>query len=287
MNLTTLIERTRIGIAVMCGSICNAGLVATVAADTVIDFEELSNWTSSGASGSYYNGSHTNATNSVGWTSGGGTPVYFGNEYTLESWGSYWNGFAYSNVNDTVTEGYTNQYAAITGTGVGGSGNYAVAYGGQASYFNLPSGWRATSLQVTNTTYATLAMRDSYYNAKKFGGDTGDDPDYLLLTLTGYDELGGTGNVTGSRDFYLADFRSANNALDYMVDQWTSLDLNPLGAAASIRLTFSGSDVGAFGLNTPAYVAMDNLTLTSVPEPTSGLGGLVLGYLLLRRQRRR
>ena len=40
-----------------------------------------------------------------------------------------WSGFAYSSINDTNTAGYGNQYAAWTlGTGVGGTGTYAVVY---------------------------------------------------------------------------------------------------------------------------------------------------------------
>jgi hypothetical protein len=92
--------------------------------------------------------------------------------------------------------------------------------------------------------------------------------------------------VTGTVEFYLADFRFSNNSLDYIVDQWTEVDLNRLGSAASIRLTFSGSDVGAFGLNTPAYVALDQLRLTAVPEPSHGLFLVALAGLGLNRHRR-
>jgi hypothetical protein len=45
-----------------------------------------------------------------------------------------------------------------------------------------------------------------------------------------------------------------------------------LGDARSIGIDFASSDVGEWGINTPTYVAIDNLTLVAVPEPS----GIVL-----------
>ena len=56
--------------------------------------------------------------------------------------------------------------------------------------------------------------------AKKFGGTTGNDPDFFKVTVKGY--KGGV-LTTDSVPFYLADFRFANNALDYIVDSWLDL----------------------------------------------------------------
>ncbi len=45
------------------------------------------------------------------------------------SWGGYWEqGFAYSNMTDSVTSGFMNQYSAKAGIGRAGSAKYAVAY---------------------------------------------------------------------------------------------------------------------------------------------------------------
>ena len=115
--------------------------------------------------------------------------------------------------------------------------------------------------------------------AKQFGGPTGDDPDFFSVTLTGVD---GGGAETGAVTFFLADYRFADNSLDYVVNDWQKVDLTPLGAARSIGLSFASSDVGQFGINTPTYVALDDLTL--VPEPAS-LALLAVGGLLLRRRR--
>ena len=57
-------------------------------------------------------------------------------------------------------------------------------------------------------------MRDGDAFSKKFGGASGDDPDWFKLTITGNDS---TGASVGSVDFYLADYRSSTNSLAYIV----------------------------------------------------------------------
>ncbi|HMO25026.1 MAG TPA: DUF4465 domain-containing protein [Tepidisphaeraceae bacterium] len=238
---------------------------------TLIDFEDL---TVPGAG--YYNGGPI--TNTDGWTSGG---AFFGNSYN-SSFGGFWNGFAYSNVNAPTTPGFGNQYASRAGGGVGGSGVYAVAYSGSQTFINLPSGTTPVSVQVTNTAYAAFDMQSGSGFSKKFGGPSGDDPDFFRVIFTGYDAPGGAGNITGSATFTLADYTFADNSLDYIVTTWETLDLTSLGGAVSIRLSWQSSDVGQFGINTPVYAAIDNLTV--IPEP-SMLGLMALSLLTLRRRR--
>jgi len=120
---------------------------------------------------------------------------------------------------------------------------------------------------------------------KKFGGATGDDPDWFLLTITGKDS---SDAVTGTVDFYLADYRFDDNSLDYIVDEWTWVDLTSLGGATKLEFDLDSSDVGTWGMNTPAYFAMDDLH--SVPEPSTLAifmgGGLVVGAISFLRRRR-
>lgn len=234
------------------------------------------------ASNSFYNGGP--ASNANGWSSGG---VRFGNGFNA-TWES-WNGFAYSNVNDATTAAWTNQYAAITGTGFGGAGVYAVAYSGPQDFIDLPTNHRPASVRVTNTTYAYFDMLNGSGFSKKFGGVSGDDPDWFFVRFTGYAAPGATGAQTGTVvDFYLADYRFTDNSQDYLVSTWQQVDLTPLGEAASIGLSWSSSDVGGWGMNTPAYAALDNLVLT-VPEPsvtTIACGGAVVWLAVRRRGRR-
>ena len=185
--------------------------------------------------------------------------------------------YAYSNVNDTTTAGYTNQFAAITGTGFGGSGIYGIGY--DTGRITLPSGQTPVSIKLTNTTYAYLSMKTGDDFAKKFGGANSTDPDYFNVTFTGYNAAN---NTTGSATFYLADFRAAGTGSDYIVNQWTNFDLTPLGNATSIGISFDSSDQSFGFLNTPAYIAFDNLSL--VPEPTT-LALLAVIPVIGRRRR--
>jgi hypothetical protein len=214
----------------------------------------------------------------------------FNNTYTAQF--DSWSGWSYSNVKDVTTAGFTNQYAAYNlpgGGGAAGSDNFGVANAfnpGDAT-IALPAGLRPASMQVTNTTYAALSMLNGDQFAKKFGGPTGNDPDFFRLTITGKNAAG---QSTGSVQFFLADYRFTNNSQDYVVSQWTTVDLSTLAAdTAVLSFGLDSTDNGPFGMNTPAYFAMDNLVLTPVPEPSlvvlaaaAGLGG----WRLVRRRAR-
>jgi hypothetical protein len=222
---------------------------------------------------SFYNGADA----SGGFTTRG---MHFANSYNT-TFGS-WSGFAYSNKTDTTTPGFTNQYSAIAGSGAGGSSTYGVSYtGSNDAVVTLPAGRTVASASITNTTYAYLSMRDGDGFAKKFGGASGNDPDFFKLTITGLDEA----NVAlGTVDFYLADFRFADNASDYLLSGWTAVDLSALSAARKLSFELTSSDNGTFGMNTPAYFAIDDLV--TVPEPAA-LGVFGLAFVALARRRRR
>ncbi|MCU0792861.1 MAG: DUF4465 domain-containing protein, partial [Opitutaceae bacterium] len=227
------------------------------------------------------------ATNSAGWSSGG---VTFGNTFTDFGGGfSAWAGFAYSNIADTTTAGFGNQYAAYS-LNVANAGVYGVAYYSAydpAPVIGFAGPVAPQSIRLTNTTYAALDMLAGSDFSKKFGGASGDEADWLTVTFTGYD-VGDA--VTGAVTVYLADYRFADNALDYVIDDWTGVDLTGLGSAVTtIRLSFASSDTSVFGINTPTYVAIDDLEFVAVPEPSAAavLAGLGAGLVVALRRRRR
>lgn len=203
--------------------------------------------------------SYWNGDDESGSFSNGG--IRFPNAYNSQ-YGS-WQGFAYSSMTDTTTPGYGNQYSAIPGTGAHGTDAYAVCFAGFGADTTVEYGFTTqdgsgtpTGLYVTNTTYAYLSMRHGDDYAKKFGGDDGTDPDWFRLTATGHDA---DGQTTGTVDFYLADFRYVDSSYDYIVDTWQWMDLSPLGTVASVSFSLSSSDVGPYGMNTPAYFALDSV----------------------------
>ena len=171
-------------------------------------------------------------------------------------------GFALSTMSDTTTPGFTNQYSVISGSGAAGSSTYAVGFlfANNSIFFNEPT--TIQSFDVNNTTFAALSMRDGDTYAKKFGGETGDDPDYFLLTITFLNN----GEVTGDTiEFFMADFRFEDNTQDFILDEWSTIDLSSIeNLYDEIQLNLSSTDVGAFGMNTPNYVAIDNFIIQPV-----------------------
>lgn len=180
------------------------------------------------------------------------------NNYNAEF--GVWSGFAISTDTNTTTPGFLNQYSSIVGEGAIGTSTYAMGYIFDPLTIRLKEkaiGKPMIGMYVTNSTYAYLSMRDGDAFAKKFGGETGSDPDFFLLTIKKY-----SGGVIAddSINVYLADYRSSNPAKDYILAEWKYIDLTVLGEIDSLVLGLKSSDVGIFGMNTPAYVAIDEVS---------------------------
>lgn len=200
---------------------------------------------------SYWNGSDLSANSIVQ-----GDLVFPTNWDT--SFGGYLaSGFAYSNMTDSITSGFNNIYSAKPASGFDGTPNYAITYGDW--FFETSSPVVLNSARIANSTFAFNSMRDGDAIAKKFGGPTGNDPDFFSVTFTGY--LNGQPAPNGTPiTFYLADFRFEDNSQDYIVRDWRLVDLSPLGSSVdSITYNFASSDVGNFGINTPTYFCIDQV----------------------------
>ncbi|MBN1986887.1 MAG: DUF4465 domain-containing protein [Prolixibacteraceae bacterium] len=195
---------------------------------------------------SFWNGSD----GSGGISSGN---FYFPNNYN-EDWGS-WDGFSVSNMKDSATAGWENQYSAIAGSGANESENYAVVYQSGELVLELPNPQLLSGFYVTNSTYAYFAVKEGDAYTKKFGGTDGTEPDYFKLTISGTDIYG---SETGPVEFYLADFTFENSQDDYLVKDWEWVDLQDLGVVSSIKFELESTDVGEWGMNTPAYFCIDD-----------------------------
>jgi hypothetical protein len=242
-------------------------MAGAAGAAIVTDFEDLtlgpeSRWNGSDGSGGFASGSAS-----------------FNNSYDA-TYGS-WAGFAYSNITDTASSGWMSQFNVITGCGQGGSENYAVGYVGwlEPPRMVLDEPMIVSGLYVTNNNYAYYSMLNGDAFAKKFGGSSGDDEDWFLLTISGKDV---TDVITGTVEFYLADYRFADNSVDYIVDNWRFVDLTGLGVVKSVEFGLSSSDTHPeYGINTPAYFALD----TIIPEPMT-MALLALGSLLISKRKK-
>ncbi|MFM8497771.1 MAG: DUF4465 domain-containing protein [Planctomycetia bacterium] len=241
----------------------------------VVTFESLTLPPSSYANGNPGNLSPGSSV-SVPFLFGG---VAFANTFGIDAtWGfAYWNGFAISNIVNTTDGTWTNQYAAKPGGGHL-SANYAVAYSSAATIM-FPEPVVVSGLRIANTTYAYAIMTEPDPNG--FSVPLGQGG-WFSVTATG----SRNGVMVASEEFFLADLRGADPI--GVRGGWNWFDLGGLGLIDSLAFSFAGSDVGEYGLNTPAYFAMDDLTF-AVPEPGAAVllaCGVVAG-LVARWARRR
>ncbi len=233
------------------------GLIAsqTVKAQ-VADFENLTLPAESYWDGSDLSGTHNSGVFSSEFQSG---DFIFPNEYDT-TWGApgYWlGGFAYSNMTDTVTSGAGNKFSAKAGAGANNSSNYIVSQNGSSIKILNPID-NTFQFQITNSTYAYNSMRDGDMFAKKFGGVTGNDPDWFKITIKFY----GNNIYIDSLDHYLADYRFTNNSQDYIQSNWETVAFYANGTPIdSVYFELSSSDVGAWGINTPTFFCLDNIDL--------------------------
>lgn len=171
-----------------------------------------------------------------------------------------WNGWAISNTTDTTTPGFVNQYSSITGGGQDGSSHYATAFVSGESLLhtiNDARGGVVEGLYITNSTYSYLSMLEGDAFAKRFGGEDGNDPDFLYITIKEY----GSRNVSNdSINIFLADYRFDDNSMDFLLDTWVYVDLTRFENVDTLSFTMNSSDRGVFGINTPTYFCIDNVT---------------------------
>lgn len=223
-------------------------ITPSVMAQTVSTFESLPL-----EQDTFWNGSEM--PNGTSFSDGNGV---FPNFYSPD-FGGYWGGgWAYSSMRDSTTAGFTNLYSAITGIGFDGSQNYAVGtFNPIINVSPAAIGKVVSGFYITNATYAALSMRDGDAFAKKFGGDSGNDPDWFKITIRSYSN----GALSqDSVEMYLADFRFMDNDSDYILKTWEWVDLTSLGNIDSLQIFLSSSDNGAFGMNTPAFFCIDHFT---------------------------
>ena len=178
---------------------------------------------------------------------------------------SSWDGIAYAwNTYATPTaSNYSDQYALYETSGAAHTANtynYAVVYDpgsyGNSPEIDLPSGVDTpVSLSLTNDAYAWATLVYGGYDATAF--TTGS---WFKVTITGYASDGTS--ATGSTSVYLADYRSSTASDHYILTDFTDVDLTALGSGVSkIKLVFSSSDTGTYGINTPTYCLIKNLVL--------------------------
>lgn len=233
-------------------------ILCSLKAQTLTDFENLTLGTDT-----FYENHSGNS-----WSTSNATF-----RYAWDTMYSLWeSGFAYTNKTNTTNGTYTNLYGAITGKGYNNSNTYVTAsqgyFGEQMRVKLAPTEKSVLGFFVTNSTYGYKTMLNGGGPARPFG-DTlhthsgmlpGNYPDWFKLTVYAYKN--GT-KKSDTVEFYLADYRFADNSKDYIVNAWTWVDCSSLGEVDSVSFRLSSSDIGQYGINNPTYFCLDHFSTSS------------------------
>lgn len=177
------------------------------------------------------------------------------------TWGS-WTGCSYSNMTATTYSDYTtDQWNSCVGHGALGSANYGVIYCGMPAgmpmevikVLDAPEGRVINGLNLTNSAWVVECVKNGNGLAKKF-----EQGSWFKVTFTGTK----VDNTTASVDYYLADYRSENEADWTCLTDWDWLDLSSLGKVVSLSVSFDGTDRARGYMNTSTYVCIDNVGCT-------------------------
>lgn len=182
---------------------------------------------------------------------------------------SSWMGCAYSTMTATTFSSYTtDQWNSCAGHGARNSATYGVLYGN--SQPNTPmevikvadttEGQVIKGMDITNSAWVVECVKNGNGYAGKFNKGS-----WFKVTFTGTK----ADNSTASIDYYLADYRSDNEADWTLLTDWTWIDLSSLGKVVSLSISFDGSDQSYGYLNTSTYVCIDNVG--AAKDTTSGI----------------
>jgi hypothetical protein len=113
---------------------------------------------------------------------------------------------------------------------------------------------QVVQLRISNSTYAYNSMKFGDFVGKKFSAA---DKDSFVLIITGFS----SSQKKFSKRVYLADYRFNDLNKNFMLDTWQLVKFNQNETADSLAFTLESSDNGQFGMNTPAFFVMDNVTI--------------------------
>ena len=222
-------------------------------------------------------------------------PINYGYNYDASfnmSWcyTFYNGGFALSNFHDMTEASYTNQLSVYNTSSPSG-GNFIVAFGNsditdpsRAKYSDYEGcahvyltdkkgygvskvgqesqvsgedeeGW-FRSVYINNTTYGFLTMKngDAYASALNE-----ENEGWFKVQFIAFDDDNPNGVPMGYTEAYLANFKKGQaDGYIGIIDEWIKVDLSSLPESSILVVNFVGSDTGEWGLNTPAYCALDN-----------------------------
>ncbi len=194
--------------------------------------------------------------------------LQFTHQATASQWGVSWTGFCPSRVSDNSNPNgdFNRAWGSMSKGGVKGEGTpYVVGFWNTMEGENpenpslkidLTDGaaFAPQYVYVNNTSLAYYLVQEGNQFSKPFAAG-----DWFKIQFIGVTE---DGKVSAPVEAYLADYRSEKESERYILNEWKMVDLKPLtvnGPVKYIYIQMASSDSGQWGMNTPAYFAIDGL----------------------------
>lgn len=167
---------------------------------------------------------------------------------------------------ENSSEWYKYQLAVNSDDGFGGPGHYSkkaclVAFGTSTTSWGRTAQMNFTDSETTERVILALSICNTVYANTYMTVDAGFNKvmspslkSYLKVKFQGYDAAG---RKTGEVETYLANFIGGQPF--GILDGWQTVSLAELGKIHNLVIDIEGSDMGDYGLNTPAYVAIDDI----------------------------
>lgn len=204
--------------------------------------------------------------------------------YTL-----YNGGFALSKYHDMQGDTYQNQLSVYDATSPSG-GNFIVANGSSLKtdpssavfsdydgcarvYITDAEGYKVDnvgqpgspegedkeawfkSVYINNTTYTYLTILNGNAFNKPLNSE---NKGWFKVQFIAFGDDDPDDKPLGSTEVYLANFNpDLAGGYEGIIDEWIQVDLSTLPECSVLVINFVGSDMGDYGLNTPAYCALD------------------------------
>ena len=166
-----------------------------------------------------------------------------------KAWGGFYGfsegGIAISNYLDADLENHVSFMYQLAVPKSNGSDNFAIVFCDASLTLDVPKTVHA--MDVMTTTYCLGYIKYGYHGS----GQLTEEGSFLTLIATGY---------AGEEETGVVKFDLARDGK--FVEDWTTVDFSSLGEVDRIEFTMEGSDSSPWGLNSPAYFAIDNVVIS-------------------------
>ena len=180
--------------------------------------------------------------------------------YSYNNQCSVYNTDSTDGANKGAGDDHSNTFAIVNGwcndseiSQVYGSGK-EVGLGG--FHFDNNAEFLIGEIEVCNTSY----VYGSIINGNSFTTPLPESNGWFKVLAYGYDAEGKITNGGRPVEYVICNYGS-NSPRKIIDDDWEDWNLSQLGEVNRIVFNFIGSDTGEYGLNTPAYIALDNIEI--------------------------